>query len=230
MRRSGVHETFWLTHHLLLEQAINKLLEEALEKPQVVHTLGQFSVKLKVVEGLGLLDSSVVAAIRSINKGRNDIAHKLDASVGDEFVDRIYSRIPEDFRSIIESLDFSSSIDARMARHFEENPENIDSEAFKVGYRHGSTLTERIKRLFLSILIIIGHKIHMIEYENKYDRLIFSYHLIVGMRDMKEDHRTPEEIWDYMDIPAPPHPRDGMSAIFGGSASNELSESPKSSQ
>lgn len=88
--------------HLYLDHILNDLISEELKNP---NALGidrmSFSQKLQLVDAMGLLGNATIAAIRHLNKVRNDIAHKFDFQLTDKEVKKIISTTAKFLRVII---------------------------------------------------------------------------------------------------------------------------------
>jgi len=82
-RTHGDTRSAVLTMHLCLEYRINKIIEKNFNNFNALSNL-QFSNKIRILDGLGVIDENSIRNLKILNDARNLFAHRLDVD-SDEF-------------------------------------------------------------------------------------------------------------------------------------------------
>lgn len=82
-----------LTMHLCVEYRINKIIEKTFKNPKALDKLG-FANKIRVLDGLGVVDQKTINGLRILNDGRNFFAHDLDVD-SQEFEEKFLKKMKE---------------------------------------------------------------------------------------------------------------------------------------
>lgn len=92
-RTHGDTRSAVLTMHVCLEYRINKVIEKNFSNPDALDRL-RFSDKIRVLDGLGVIDSNSIKNLRILNESRNFFAHDFDVD-SEEFEKKFLNKMKE---------------------------------------------------------------------------------------------------------------------------------------
>lgn len=175
--------------HLLLEQALTTILELQNDRAKVIVERATFSSKLTMCDGLGLLDEDLVRAIRAVNRERNRIAHRLDASLKASDVEHLVKTFaPELQKAVFEIADLTPNGSGRTS--------------------------ELINAVFLLLSMGAARAIQRRRYEVENRDALAAYRMACAVAEVQGTGVTPEEIAERLGLRAPPDPAHALGELF----------------
>ncbi|WKT89592.1 hypothetical protein QYR02_01385 [Microbacterium maritypicum] len=185
----------FLRGHLLLEQALAVLIELHTERPAVMLDRASFSSKLNICDGLGLLDADSASAVRAVNRERNHLAHRLDATLTLTRVQALVDKLPLRVRRGVESV-VSATPHAQV--HHDED----------------ALVTETLMAIFLVLGMRLGNLIQQGRYEAQYASELESYRMARAIAEIQETGVSAETIRSRLALPHPPDPLQALTELF----------------
>lgn len=210
----------FLRGHLMVEQALTTIIELQHERAGVVLERATFASKLNLCDGLGLIDSELAQAIRSVNRERNRLAHSLDAIVSIESTVALVERMPTRIRKAIEDVSTIRVAEAKeeVTRRIQALRATGASEEYlagmEAGFVDGARTTDNLVSLFLVLSLGLGLRIQTLDYEATHSDKVESYKWACAIAEIEGTGATPESIRRTLKLPDPPNPRDALSALF----------------
>lgn len=88
--------------HLHLDHIVTLLLTDEFKRPAAIDLdrVG-FSQKLQLIHALALVPASFVPSVRFLNQMRNRLAHRLDAAITDDDVQRLFDRLSPEMKLVV---------------------------------------------------------------------------------------------------------------------------------
>lgn len=185
----------FLRGHLLVEQALTTIIELRGERPAVVLDRASFSSKLNICDGFGLIDTDLANAIRMVNRERNHLAHRLDATVTLLRVQALVERMPARVQKGI--------VDVVAVSPHPQIHQNEEAMA-----------VETLMALFLVIVMRLGQIIQQMRYETQHADVLQSFRMACAIAEVQETGVTPETIRARLGVPASPDPSHALAELF----------------
>ncbi|WP_337007375.1 MULTISPECIES: hypothetical protein [unclassified Microbacterium] len=185
----------FLRGHLLLEQALTALIELRADRPAVILDRASFASKLNLCDGLGLVDTDVATAIRAVNRERNHLAHRLDASVSLTRVQALVEKLPDRVRQGVKDVIAASPHE-------------------RIHHDDDALATETLMAVFLVLCTRLGSLLQQGRYEAQHADTLQSYRMACAIAEIEETGASPETIRARLSLPVPPDPRQALAELF----------------
>lgn len=185
----------FLRGHLLLEQALTALIELHAERPAVILDRASFASKLNLCDGLGLLDTDVATAIRAVNRERNHLAHRLDASLSLTRVQTLVEKLPDRVRRGVKDVVAASPHE-------------------RIHHDDDALATETLMAIFLVLCLRLGSLLQRGRYESQHASALESYRMACAIAEIEDTGVSPETIRARLSLPLPPDPLHSLAELF----------------
>ncbi|WP_127818243.1 hypothetical protein [Microbacterium sp. CPCC 204701] len=212
----------FLRGHLLLEQALTRILElRAVDASALRLDRQTFASKLNICRALGFVPEDLAGAIGAVNRERNRLAHRLDAKVDRESLQALVNGLPRRIRVSIDAV-IAAAPDTtdymRAAAHGDLRAMGLPAvEAAIDLYISGAAMKLTMQALFLVLAMGLGHEVLLAEYRKEHGDRIMAFELACAMQDDPPSADKIASIRENLGLPPEPDPRDALSALFGGS-------------
>ena len=210
----------FLRGHLLLEQALTRLIElNAVDAAALRLERQSFSSKLSICQALGFLPAELASGVRAVNTERNRLAHRVEAKVDPASMEALLQRLPVNIRMSIEAVKEA----APQSDNYRRAAASEDLSAMGVAaveraieiYVAGMDLKLTMQALFLVLSMAMGHELQLAEYRKEHGEKIAAFELACAMREEPPSEAERERIRQRLDLPVEPHPRGALGALFG---------------